>query len=349
MSSSLRVLGRRKIAVLVAAFLLFGGVIAYRTTARVEAHETTAVLTMQCGTVGAMPTTYTFSHDPLAAVPGQMLIANVSAAMPPPQASMNAIKIDGVTMVLPIPNEVTQGDIMVMGGNLTKQSQAVSGSSVTLTLAPSGNNVTLGNLQMPSLMIHTTVKANVTTDAILFQGPSSLRLQVTVPIIGAFTETCTPAANNPPVGRVPMQGATTTTDEHGDHGHGHETTTTAAPTTTTTAPTTTTTAPTTTTTRATTTTTAPTTTTTRATTTTSMATTTTGHGHETTTTTAAPTTTTTRATTTTMGPTTTRATTTSTMRTTTTRRPMPTTTMPTDNPFLRLIRRIICVIFRIGC
>jgi hypothetical protein len=257
-SSSIRAIGRRQIAVIVVALLAFAGFAVYRTQSEAGAHEVTTVLGLQCGLAGALSSTYVSTHDPLdGAHPGQPFTLNVTPQLAAIPANFAGFGLTSVSITIPIPDQIVPGgDIMVMGGNLTKASQTVSGTSavVNLTAAP---GTTLGTMQFPGLMFMLQVKPGA-TGPILFQGPSTIAL--TVNVLGApITETCNAAAGNPPLVSVPVVAAATTT------------TTTVAPTTTTTRATTTTT-------RATTTTTDhghDTTTTTRATTTTSRATTTT--------------------------------------------------------------------------
>jgi len=330
MSSSIRAIGRRQIAVVVAALLAFGGFAVYRTQTAAGAHETTVVLGLQCTVAGAMSATYTVSHDPTdGAHAGAPLTLNVATQLGAVPDTLKGIGLSTMNITIPIPDQIVAGgDIMVMGGNLTKTSQTVSGTSaqLALTAAP---GVTLGTLQMPSLMFMLQVKPGA-TGPIVFQGPSAIQLNVN--FLGTpITENCTAVATNPPLVSVPVVAATTTTTA---------TTmpTTTASTTTTTRATTSTTRATTATTQATTSTTRATTSTTRATTSTTRATTATTHEHDNPTTTRA-TTSTTRATTAT-----TRGTTSSTRATTqTTMRP------PGGNPLAELIRKLICLLFRIGC
>jgi hypothetical protein len=299
MSSSIRAFGRGKIAVLLAALLAFIGFAVVRTQLGAEAHETTVVLTSTCDIGGAQSTTYTVTHDPLSAVPGQPLTLNVASSLAP-QSDPNiaGLPLKSITLTVPTPAQVTGGDIMVMGGNLSKGSQTNNPDGSATIVLNANAGVTVGTLQIPTLMFMLTVKAGI-TGPIVFQGPS--KLAIGVDFLGTpVNVTCTADAANPPLVSIPVAAPATTT--------------TAAPTTTTTvAPTTTTTRP------ATTTTAAPTTTTTR----------------PATTTTAAPTTTTTRpATTTTAGPTTTKAPTTTRPHPSTTR---PGNTNPILQLLLRLL------------
>jgi hypothetical protein len=322
-SSSIRALGRKKVAVLLAVLVAFGSFAVYRTQTSAGAHETQVVLGLTCPLAGKMAVNYTVSHDPLSAVPGAPLRLDVSSTMPPPPANVAGIGITNITITIPVPAEVNGGNIEVMGGNLTKASQSVSGSSATLILNAAAGT-TVGTIQMPMLMINMTVKAGVTGPSVC-QGPAALSITTNINRgTGPIVENCTADATNPPLVSIPVAAPVTTV-------------TTVAPTTATTvAPTTKTTV-------------APTTATTVAPTTkTTVAPTTATTVAPTTKTTVAPTTATTVAPTTktTLAPTT--ATVAPTTKTTITKPPT-THRPPTENPLLKLIKQILCRVFHIGC
>jgi hypothetical protein len=230
-SSSIRALGRKRVAIIMAALLAFGGFAIYRTQASAQAHETTAVLNLVCPLAGNMAVTYTVSHTPEdGAHPGQPLLLSVSSAMPAaPAGGVSGIGVTKITISIPVPAQVTQGNIDVMGGTFTKGSQTANGNSVDLVLNANAGT-TVGTIAMPMLMVNMGIKTGI-TGPIVFQGPSKLVIATSLGI----NETCTADAANPPMASVKVIDGTTPTsdDGHGEHGHGNETTTktTVAPTT----------------------------------------------------------------------------------------------------------------------
>jgi hypothetical protein len=333
-SLSSRAFGRRQVAVLVVASLALVGFVTFRAR-QASAHETYVDQAMTCTIGGNITAHYTINHEPETLTPGvEFTIDTKSTVDLDPSAP--DVPIKAMKIIIPNPADVVSaGDIMVMGGNLKKASQTSEGANTILNMTANAG-VTSKTIQVPELMIPVTVGPAAAGKVINFYGPNTLELTILIGTVEAPV-TCTGAATNPPILAIKAQSPATTTTTAAP------TTTTKAPTTTTTmAPTTTTKAPTTTTTMA------PTTTTTKApTTTTTKAPTTTTTKAPTTTTTKAPTTTTTKAptTTTTAGPTTTKA------PTTTTTRMTPTTMKPGGGlgALFALLKRIICILFKIGC
>ena len=335
-SLSSRAFGRRHVAVLVVAALALTSFVLVRAR-QADAAETKASMKMQCLVGGAITVNYTINHTPPSGpIAGQVFTLHTSTVVEL-AATTPDVPVNGLTITIPNPAGLTPGgEVTLEGGNLTKVSEAIEGSNLILKMQANAG-VTTKSMVTPAMSIPVMVPASLAGQPITFQGPSLFQLGIK--LLGQdLTEQCTAAADNPPLLVTPAVVSPTTTTTT-------TTTTTRPPTTTTT----TTRPPTTTTT-----TTRPPTTTTTTTRPPTTTTTTTRPPTTTTTTTVPPTTTTTTTRPPTTTTTTTRPPTTTTTivvdpTTTTTKAPSPTTTKPSggDDFLTRLIKAILCFLFRL--
>jgi hypothetical protein len=213
MSSSLstRALGRRQIAVLVAAIFAFGGFAAWRTQAGAHAAEPSVDQHMTCKLAGALTVSYTVDRKPAEGViAGKTLTLITKSAV---QLSEGVANIGIKTMKITIPNPEgvgAAGSITATGGNLTKADQAVAGTATVLSMT-AGAGVTAGTLEVPTLSIPFDIPESAAGKTISFPGPSSLELGVEVAGT-ALTETCTSDAGNPALLTIGPSGETTITE-----------------------------------------------------------------------------------------------------------------------------------------
>jgi hypothetical protein len=190
-SLSIRARGRRRVAALAAGVAAFGALSVFPLQAA-GAHETQVTLGMTCVLAGALPITYTVDHDPETPVAGKVLTLDVKTSVAANPA-VGPIGIKSMTITIPIPQGVAGGgDVMVMGGNLTKAGQTIEAGTLVLSLTANAG-VTVATLQVPELMIPVQL-ADEVPETIVFEGPSKLTLDV-----GIATETCTANADNPPL------------------------------------------------------------------------------------------------------------------------------------------------------
>jgi hypothetical protein len=313
MRGSSRALGRRQQAVVVVALLLFGVFALWRTQQPSSAHAITTPVTYTCGS--ATTTAYfTAVIEPEEnIVPG----GDVNIAEQVMFSGLTGpANISGVEMLLPMPTQVAiNGTDSGFAGAGMKGTIMVMGSDVHVAYT---GTATPASLNLAKVDLYGKAKAGA-TGTLRLMSPSSITIHDTITMAGMdMPVTCTAAPVQIQSGTMapPVTTTTTTTTRP----------TTSTSTTTTTRPTTST----------------STTTTTRPTTSTSTTTTTRPTTSTSTTTTTRPTTST--STTTTTRPTTSTSTTTATgpTSTTTTTRPR-----PPGNGFGAILRRIICILFRI--
>jgi hypothetical protein len=330
---SSRSIGRKQMVVIVAALLIFAGFAMARSQKGAEAHEVVTPYPLTCGMVGLNPT-FTTNHMPEAGTtPGGNLALTVDLATP---ATGMAMPTKLVQFSLPKPALIERitGVTFAPGGNFYGGASIGADGTVALTFM---GDTQSNAIDLPVFTIAAVTKTSAMVgEKVSWIGPSSIKLD------NGTTDTCTPASGaaiqyaptvviSPDAGCGPTtteepghgehdHGAPVTTmpDEHGDHGD-HGTPTTCPPTT---APPTTSTPTTAPTTRPpiTTPTTAP--------------------------TTRPPTTTPTTA------PTTRPPSTIPSTRPPTTRPPVtvpPTTAPPAGGGLLELLKRLICLLFHIGC
>jgi hypothetical protein len=239
-SLSVRALGRRQIAVVGIALLVFGGYAIYRTQARAQAHETYADQKMTCTIAGAITVSYTVNHQPMeGAVAGQTFTIDTKSTVAlNPSTPEVAIKTMAIT--IPTPAAVKGGgEIMVMGGNLKKAGQSTQGADTVLSLTADAG-VTSKTLQVPELMIPFEIPAAAAGQTVAFPGPSKLALGAELQG-NAINENCTADASNAALLTVKPSGGTAATTVAGQTTMpmGATTTTKASGATTTQAPTTT--------------------------------------------------------------------------------------------------------------
>jgi hypothetical protein len=199
--SSNRALGRRRVAVLLAASAAFGGLLIAGTQTVASAHETTVDLPLKCTLIEApLVVHYTVNHEPDKAEAGKAFTLKVASSVPAP-VGFEALKPESIEISIPVPSDLAGGTIATEGGNLTKASATTSGDITTLVLKPANADVTLGNMKMPTLVISATVSDGVGS-TIVVEGPTNIKVNLG----GGLGDTCTAQGDNVLV-KVPASGS----------------------------------------------------------------------------------------------------------------------------------------------
>jgi hypothetical protein len=199
LSTSVRALGRRQIAVMAAGLMAFGGFAVYQTQSSASAHETKVSLGMTCPvealkTSFAVNVDYVLTHTPtVGPIAGSKFTLHVASTTGGLPADFNDVPVSGVGLKIPVPAGVTPaGGVTLTGGSFDKTAESVAGGTLAITLT-AHPGTTAGNLVMPTLSIPMGIPTDAEGETLTIEGPSELS------IVAGLAVTCTANAGNTPL------------------------------------------------------------------------------------------------------------------------------------------------------
>jgi len=152
--------------------------------------------------LGTITTDVTTSYTPEVLRPGDAVTLDVTTSKP--AGVPLDVPVTGVNLTIPIPEQVDTSvptTVALEGGNLVGTS-SVSGTTITVALT---GDTTAFSLEIPRLLITSTLEAGTEGQTINWMGPTSLDIAATVTI--PLQIPCTAAADNQPVATAAIEPA----------------------------------------------------------------------------------------------------------------------------------------------